>query len=905
MLLLSGPPGAGSNVRIWDEVRASVARGDADFHLLVPTSTLAEHLRHQLARAGLVVRPERVLTLAGFLDQWTEGTPAVATAALELVLAEVLERDTPAAFGKVGRLAGFRASLARAITEVSDTGFGARRLAEVLQLGAVEAPLAPAFLAVYREVEDELERRGWVLRAGLLERAARRIRERGLGGVGRVFLDGFFSFSEPELGLLRALAAHADLTVVLPRWAGAEHARAALLEMGLVEHDSPPPARLPARVLVAAAGLEQEAIDIARRIVEHVAEGRQFREIGIVLRGEKPYVPVLRTALERFGIPARFYFAPPLAAHALVRYFNCLVEALLDGCDHAAVLAALRMTASGSAGTPAADEFDFNVRELLPGRGLPALRELAPEGPLRAFLDRLEALEEWRSLELAPQDWVERLKTLAALIEPPVIDDGYTFDTVALWRAQAAALEAFVRALETTAAALPAGRAVTLAAFWDALGLVLDDTSLRVPDRRRNVVAVLDVFEARQWELPVVFLPGLLERQFPLYQSPDPFFPDAAREALRASGLRLDTTSDLRRRERFLFDLSATRATAELVLSYPESNAKGDPNLRSFFLDEFPDAPVQPRAARPALDSSRRSSGAPALVRHPELLARLCATHGTFRPTALEDFLQCPFKFFGQHTLKLEGPPPRPEERLDPLVRGDIAHQALAAWQRGEHPLDAVFEAVFARVCAHARAPQGCGAELVRLRMLEDLRRLTADPPRLEGWSSRAEEDIQFDLEGGTRIRGRIDRCDVSPQNAAVVFDFKYSSKSGIGKRKAGYEQGRFVQGALYLLGLEAREGCRPVGWFYWGFRKETSVTGWHALAREEWRGPGVACTAEELRERLEQARAAALDAARQIREGRLEANPADPDRCQYCPFRDACRIRAAGRFMVATGGAE
>jgi hypothetical protein len=403
----------------------------------------------------------------------------------------------------------------------------------------------------------------------------------------------------------------------------------------------------------------------------------------------------------------------------------------------------------------------------------------------------------------------------------------------------------------------------------------------------------------------VVFLPGLLERQFPLYQSPDPFFPDAAREALRASGLRLDTTSDLRRRERFLFDLSATRATAELVLSYPESNAKGDPNLRSFFLDEFPDAPVQPRAARPALDSSRRSSGAPALVRHPELLARLCATHGTFRPTALEDFLQCPFKFFGQHTLKLEGPPPRPEERLDPLVRGDIAHQALAAWQRGEHPLDAVFEAVFARVCAHARAPQGCGAELVRLRMLEDLRRLTADPPRLEGWSSRAEEDIQFDLEGGTRIRGRIDRCDVSPQNAAVVFDFKYSSKSGIGKRKAGYEQGRFVQGALYLLGLEAREGCRPVGWFYWGFRKETSVTGWHALAREEWRGPGVACTAEELRERLEQVRAAALDVARQIREGCLEANPADPDRCQYCPFRDACRIRAAGRFMVATGGAE
>jgi len=910
MLLLSGPPGAGSNARIWDEVRASVARGDADFRLLVPTSTLAEHLRHELARAGLVVRPELVLTLAGFLDQWTDGTPAIAPAALELVLAEVLERDTPEVFRKVARLDGFRASLTRAITEVSDTGTYARRLAEVLQLGAVEAPLAPAFLAVYREVENELERRGWVLRAGLLERAARRIRERGLGSLRRVFLDGFFSFSEPELGLLRALAAHADLTVALPRWAGAEQARAALLEMGLEEQDSPPAARLGARVLVTAAGLEQEAVEIARRILEHVAQGRQFREMGILLRGEKPYVPVLRTVLERFGIPARFYFTPPLAEHALARYFRCLVEGLQGGWEHAAVLAALRMAASGVAGTPTADEFDFQVRERLPGRGLAALRELAPEGPLRAFLDRLEALEGWRSLELSPRDWAERLKTLARLVELPVIDDGRSFDTVAAWRAQADALEGFARALETTAGALPGDRSVSLAAFWDALGLVLENTSLRAPDRRRNAVAVLDVFEARQWELPVVFLPGLVERQFPLYQPPDPFFPDAAREAWRAAGLRLDTSADLRRRERFLFDLAATRATAELVVSYPESNAKGDPNLPSFFLDEFPAGAVKARAARPALDGPRGPWGAPVLVRHPELLARLCSTHDTFRPTALEDFLQCPFQFFGKHTLKLGGPPPRPEQRLDALVRGDIAHQTLAAWQRGRGglqpaSLEGIFEAVFARVCAQERVPLGCRTELVRLRMLEDLGRLTADPPRLEGWLPRVEEKIQFDLEGGTRIRGRIDRCDVSPRNAAVVFDFKYSSGTGIRKRKEGCEQGRFVQGALYLLGLEAQEGCRPAGWFYWGFRKETSVAGWHALTREEWRGPGVACTLEELRERLEEARAAALGAARQIREGRIEANPADPERCEYCAFRDACRIRAAGRFMLAAGGAE
>jgi RecB family exonuclease len=291
------------------------------------------------------------------------------------------------------------------------------------------------------------------------------------------------------------------------------------------------------------------------------------------------------------------------------------------------------------------------------------------------------------------------------------------------------------------------------------------------------------------------------------------------------------------------------------------------------------------------------------ILRSPELLDQLRTRHAQLQPTGVEDFLQCPFLFFAGRTLRLEEPPPRPEERLDALVRGSIVHQVLAEWQRAGQPVEEIFEAVFARVCADQRVPASCRTELARLRMLEDLQRFVADPPRLPGWSVHVEEEIRFDLDPETGIRGRIDRYDVSPQGAAVVFDFKYSSAQSIRDRIRGYDAGWHVQGALYLLGLEACRGYQPAGWLYWGLRKELSAGGWH-VPFAGWQRTGTACTPEELRERLDAARELSLDAARQIGAGRIEAAPADPDKCEHCAFRDVCRVRAAGEALAAGGGA-
>jgi RecB family exonuclease len=904
MLVLTGPPGSGKSRQILERVRAALRRSAGDFRLLVPTATMAEHLRHQMAREGFLLRPGLIQTLSRFIAPWVQDYPEVPPACLELLVDRALAARMPEQFARVAHLPGFRVSLADLIEEFSSGGCDCWRLTRVLEAGVPEAPLAAAFLAVYQDVERELLRCGWAPRAARLRCAAEEIRARGLGLIHQVFLDGFFTLSDPELNLLDAIHSHADLTVALPSWEGSEDARASLAGMGFVQREANgTPRGAPRTTLVTASTIEQEVEEIARRILEQVDQGRQFREIGIVLRRRAPYLPLLRAVLERFGIPARFYFSEPLASHSILRYLTGVVEAMLGGWDHRAALEVLKMAPSGFGTTPACDRLEFAALERLPGQGLNALRELSDDPRLHALLDRFATLEPWASLRRSPAQWTDASKTLRSLVRAPAAGDAVPHETAAMWRGQAAALEAFETAIEEAAHTLPVGEPVPFQEFWRAATLVLGGAQLRMTDGRRNVVHVMDVYEARQWELPAVFVCGLLEKQFPVYHASGPILPDAARRALNEAGLSLETAAARQREEEFLFEVATTRATSELVLSYPRYNSKGEPNLPSFFLDKLTAAPAEARGGIPACVplAGRPTSR---YLEDQDLIDMLRAQHETLRPSAIESFLQCPFQFFVAHTLGLKEPPPRPGDRLGPLLQGQIVHQALSDFERTKEPLDAVFQRVFEQACTRERVPAGCRTELARLNMLRDLHRYLAEALYPEGWKVSTEESIRFPLGDGVGISGRIDRFEVSRDRRAVVFDFKYSGAQGIRNRVRGYETGRHVQGALYLLGLNRVHGYTPAGMFYCGLRGEVNLDGWH-IGLPGFEGVGTACTPQALWEQLEAARATALRAAGEIRRGRVEAAPEVPERCDHCAFLDVCRVIAAPAPAVAEGAAE
>jgi ATP-dependent helicase/DNAse subunit B len=867
---------------------------------------MAQHLQNQLAREGVVFRGQWIGTLHGFAEEWTGDVPQVSDAVLYLLVEEAVRRAGRREFAGVAHTSGFCAALARGISEFAKAGCDSARLARSLP----DAPLAEAFLAVYRELEGELARRGLALRARRLELAAERIEVGGLGGIGAIWLDGFHALPDPELRLIAALGRRALLTLTLGDADLADETRQRLAAMGFREERAARGRRAPAEILVAAQGIEREAEEIARRILEQAASGLAFRDMGIVVRAADPYVPVLRATLARFGIPAHFYFESRLDRHPVVRYLGGAVEAMLSGWDHARTLEALRL-GPRFADHPAMDRFDFAVREQLPNAGLGELRTLlmAPEGHalegaegLLHKLDRLATLEEWRSFAMHPRDWAARLRDLRHLFRPAVdaLPTGPgRHRTALLDRGQAQALDLFDQALDEAAQALPAEREIPIEPFWRAVQSVLRLAPLRLRDGRRNVVHVLPAEEARQWVLPVVFVCGLVERQFPQFHPQDLFFPDAARRRLNQAGVRVRTTAEFEREERALFDSAISRASLLAVLTYPRCDQRGEPALRSLFLDGR--ASMRTEDARAASPQPRRQRAArPAAAIHaPGLLARLIEKSARQSPSSLETFLQCPFEYFASRTLRLRPAPPRPEERLDYPAQGDIVHEVLKEWwPLRPAAIAPVFERAFQRECETRRIPPGYHTERLRNAMLEDLAAFAADTRWPPGLKSRMEQPFTFALptpEGvpGIEIAGKIDRLDTAGDGSAYVIDYKYSGKA---KLKSKLDDERLLQAQLYGMAAERTFGASLAGMFYVGLKREVVYVGWSAnglLGKEpfpeDW---------------FERAAERTLAAVEQIRAGRVAPDPADTDHCEWCDFRDACRVdlRAAAVEERAAG---
>src|SRR5258708_25424300 len=78
---------------------------------------MAEHLRHELARAGVAVRPSHIDTLAGFVDEWA-GIDAAPKPVLHLLIAQALEKLPLPRLAGVSTFHGFHAAVAALADEL-------------------------------------------------------------------------------------------------------------------------------------------------------------------------------------------------------------------------------------------------------------------------------------------------------------------------------------------------------------------------------------------------------------------------------------------------------------------------------------------------------------------------------------------------------------------------------------------------------------------------------------------------------------------------------------------------------------------------------------------------------------------------------------------------------------------
>jgi hypothetical protein len=436
-------------------------------------------------------------------------------------------------------------------------------------------------------------------------------------------------------------------------------------------------------------------------------------------------------------------------------------------------------------------------------------------------------------------------------------------------------LDLFDEALDETAPRWTRGT-MPLDPFWRALKAVLRLKPLRFEDGRRNVVHVLSAHEARQWVLPVVFVCGLVEKSFRKFHRQDPFFPDAARTRLHAAGIRVRTAAEMEREERRLFDSALTRATMLVTLSYPESDARGERNLRSAYLE---DCAIEERKSRPCV-RGRAGRGA---LRRRGFARRACWSLSARRPRRCRPLarelpamsvpvfrkpaLASPagasaprgaagFSDAGQHRARSAGAVVRPA----PATSRRYSRKSSRAPSRRSRFQRAITPSVCATPCWTTLSPS---------------RAPSAFPPG--EFQSRMEEKFEFRAGRFAHYFGqdRPPRC--GADGTAYVVDYKYSNAQNTKGRR---DNKNLLQAPLYLMAVEKFFGLKAAGMYYIGLKGGVEPAGWEASELEpDW---------------LDQARARTLAIVDEIRAGHMDVAPSDRDKCRFCDCADVCRIEIA-----------
>jgi len=886
MKLVRGAPGTGKTRLVFREFREALHSGETALGIVVPTATLVRHFQHELARDGIVFSPRSVVSLNRFLLERASVSP-VPDGLLRAIVRDALQRLRFPEFASVATTEGMAATIVDTIDLFESAGCTPERLASIRRLG----PHAKPFEKLWRAVGETVRRCGYCLRGDTVRAAAANTQP------ARIWFDGFLNFSPIEFDFLRGLAKVCDVTLTIADSPATGEIHNFAMRLGAVDRLLPGSPRKPQTILINARTLEREADEIARRILALHEQGVEFRRIGVALRDASTWESLLKSTFERFGIPARFYFSSPLRKHPVAIFLGGLISGALGGWDFEAAITAWRAHPRWGARADF-DRFDFAVREAMPGRGASELLALCEPEALtgKAWLREEIALwletDTWKNTSRTPSEWQRRFEALATnLYRPGTLETPSSHTDVETARSHVAALRSWVAAIDSIAAFWTDPDApVPLEDFWRVASVAIDTAVLQPTDDRTNVVHVMNVYEARQWDVASLFVCGMTDRDFPRRHPPNLLFPDSDIDQLRKAGIPLRKQADYEREEQWLFESLRTRAADSLVLSYADRDASGKSVQCSRHLEPDLQAESAP-LCRPAPRIAAPSHGTVGRVGAPALQAEMARLHQSIGMTALEDLAQCRFKFFSRKTLALKSAPERPDKRIQPRVTGSILHAALERWlaDKGRNFVEH-FEAAFDDACRVEHLPAGYRLEVERIQFREIARRVSAN----DLWtpdSSDAEVDLSLEFPGGVHVKGRIDRIDKFG-NDCVIVDYKSGKKENVQKLVTSRTK---LQGPLYALAARENLNLNPVAMLFWAVR-EDQLYGWGKI-------PGTDRVYDPIPENWTiDAKARTIERLSSFLAGEVHAHPEEAELCQWCDFKAACRVETLVEIEKARG---
>ncbi len=774
--IVCGPAGSGKTERALQAYLDAADRG-GDPILIAPSVPDARHFQRQLLRRRQVLAARQATTLGNLArDIFRRAgfeVPVLGEIERKLLLRSVVDNTEKLQFLKgSSAYPGFMDSLARLIAELQGACIAPQELAREA-VGILEDRLNNDLFRIYNNYRVALSEQQ-VTDAELAQCQAVEslLDDPSLLEHGAVIMDGFSDLTPIEHSLVSALAQAADevlLTIPfeegVPATASVGRSFAELLEAGDCERlvapddDRRPPAlthldrrlfggpgeRVAAKGsvrLLEGAGTRGEATLVAAEILKLYRRGTPLDGIAVVCRSLGPGAVAMERAFLDMGIPCELNAPVALADTPLGQTLTALLDflgmgladdggAAADGALKGDVCRSLLGYLRSSLPVADTDQVDLFARETgrlqaegadelleawgrLGGRRLNEvedIREAARNGlsklgaELYRLAVRLVSAGIARSDRLAAGDPGSRESDLRALeMVRQVCDEAGDINDVDV--GPAAALELLRSGLVAASLFPTAGRL-------------------------RNCVRILDPHRVLNQEFAVVFICGLLEGQFPVMGSEEPFMTDNDRARLAEKGLALQGKADRLDDERFLFYRALTRARETVYLSYPYCSSEGREQVRSLFVEEvlelvevepadirqlkivdvaFPpaEAPSVPQALRSlCLEAGTRRAREgkldeaalrelEAAAGSPDLAGALdrCVTAAQPRPvvidaaevraqfeqmsefhvTTLEQYGKCPFQYLVNKHMS-----PAPME-LDDFVRerGTVAHRVLA-----------------------------------------------------------------------------------------------------------------------------------------------------------------------------------------------------------------------------------
>jgi RecB family exonuclease len=429
-------------------------------------------------------------------------------------------------------------------------------------------------------------------------------------------------------------------------------------------------------------------------------------------------------------------------------------------------------------------------------------------------------------------------------------------------------------------------------------------------------VHLVDAHAARFGDFDEVHLVGLVEGEWPERPARNIFYPSSLltqlgwpAEAARMAGERA-LLADLLRLPRASLSLSSFTLEDDALVEPSTLLEDVQPaafDVRRDVLEAGAGTPGDiDTVARPAAEPRESADTIWRTLRVSRTSPADPRFHGTTAPAplrryavrAVEDYLDCPFKFFAAHVLGLDGEPGS-EEGLDPKARGLLLHGVLQAfyseWQqsgRGAMTTGDLEEArrLFALVVErHLQALPPSEARLERGRLLGSAVAAGVGDIVFRAEAARetpvVERALEYRLEGSCAIegggrarrvelRGVADRIDLLEDGTLRLIDYK------LGKAPS---RGRAIQLPIYALHAEQQLDGHA------GRRWTISEAAYLAFGE---RDPYVALIDRPADRTavLADGQARLLDAVEGIEAGQFPPRPAEAYLCARCPFSAVCR---------------